>query len=245
MSTTYAMKWTANAIQTVPNLSDLVSSGYPTNGDPSKGIAPTLPGAAWFHWISQTLGCAIQGNGLTIDQTKTDQLLSAMKNLGKAIVPIGTVVFYLGTTIPDGYLLCNGASLSRTDFPELFEVLGTKCGSVDSAHFTLPDTHHRFLEGTTTLSEVGQYIAAGLPNILSSGRGFDDQFDISQYGFHDLTGAMFISRTGPRKYDRDMYESHTSGALSWTFDASRNSALYGASTTNQPAALQVYCLIRY
>lgn len=245
MSTTYAMKWTANAIQTVPNLSDLVSSGYPTNGDPSKGIAPTLPGAAWFHWVSQTLGCAIQGNGLTIDQTKTDQLLSAMKNLGKTVVPIGTVVFYLGTTIPDGYLLCNGASLLRTEYPELFEVLGTKCGSVDSAHFTLPDTHHRFLEGTTTLSEVGSYIAAGLPNILSSGRGFDDQFDISQYGFHDLTGAMFISRTGPRKYDRDMYESHTSGSLSWTFDASRNSALYGASTTNQPAALQVYCLIRY
>lgn len=168
MSTIYAMKWTANAIQTVPNLSDLVSSGYPTNGDPSKGIAPTLPGAAWFHWISQTLGCAIQGNGLTIDQTKTDQLLSAMKNLGKMVVPIGTVVFYLGTTIPDGYLLCNGASLSRTEFPELFAVLGTKCGSVDSAHFTLPDTHHRFLEGTTTLSEVGQYIAAGLPN--SKGR---------------------------------------------------------------------------
>lgn len=169
MSTiTYAMKWTANAIQTVPNLSDLVSSGYPTNGDPSKGIAPTLPGAAWFHWVSQTLGCAIQGNGLTIDQTKTDQLLSAMKNLGKLVVPIGTVVFYLGTTIPDGYLLCNGASLSRTEFPELFAVLGTKCGSVDSAHFTLPDTHHRFLEGTTTLSEVGQYIASGLPN--SKGR---------------------------------------------------------------------------
>lgn len=168
MSTTYAMKWTANAIQTVPNLADLVSSGYPTNGDPSKGIAPTLPGAAWFHWVSQTLGCAIQGNGLTIDQTKTDQLLSAMKNLGKAIVPIGTVVFYLGTTIPDGYLLCNGASLSRTEFPDLFAVLGTKCGSVDSAHFTLPDTHHRFLEGTTTLSEVGSYIAAGLPNISAT-----------------------------------------------------------------------------
>lgn len=164
MSTTYAMKWTANAIQTVPNLADLVSSGYPTNGDPSKGIAPTLPGAAWFHWVSQTLGCAIQGNDLTIDQTKTDQLLSAMKNLGKTVVPIGTVVFYLGTTIPDGYLLCNGASLLRTEYPELFDVIGTKCGSVDSAHFTLPNTHHRFLEGTTTLSEVGSYVEAGLPN---------------------------------------------------------------------------------
>lgn len=244
-ATTYATKWTANAIETPPDLTALVSSGYPTNGDPSKGIPPTLPGAPWFHWITQSLASVIVGNGLTLDQTKTDQLLGALKNLGKTIVPIGSVIFYLGTTIPDGYLLCNGASLSRTEYPELFEVLGTKCGAVDSAHFTLPDTHHRFLEGTTSVSEVGQYIAAGLPNILSSGRGFDDQFDISQYGFHDLTGAMFISRTGPRKFDRDMYESHTSGSLAWTFDASRNSSLFGASTTNQPAALQLYCLIRY
>ena len=82
------------------------------------------------------------------------------------------------------------------------------------------------------------------PNILSGGRGFDDQFDISQYGFHDLTGAMFISRTGPRKYDRAMYESNTSGSLAWTFDASRNSAVYGASGTNQPASIRFLCLIR-
>lgn len=194
MSTiTYAMKWTANAIQTVPNLSDLVSSGYPTNGDPSKGIAPTLPGAAWFHWVSQTLGCAIQGNGLTIDQTKTDQLLSAMKNLGKMVVPIGTVVFYLGTTIPDGYLLCNGASLSRTEFPELFAVLGTKCGSVDSAHFTLPDTHHRFLEGTTTLSEVGQYIAAGLPNITGALGGIVNSVAGANQGALEIQRVNFIT----------------------------------------------------
>ena len=165
-ATTYATKWTANAIETPPDLTALVSSGYPTNGDPSKGIPPTLPGAPWFHWITQSLASVIVGNGLTLDQTKTDQLLGALKNLGKTIVPIGSVIFYLGTTIPDGYLLCNGASLSRTEYPELFEVLGTKCGAVDSAHFTLPDTHHRFLEGTTSVSEVGQYIAAGLPNKL-------------------------------------------------------------------------------
>lgn len=237
MSTiTYAMKWTANAIQTVPNLSDLVSSGYPTNGDPSKGIAPTLPGAAWFHWVSQTLGCAIQGNGLTIDQTKTDQLLSAMKNLGKAIVPIGTVVFYLGTTIPDGYLLCNGASLSRTEFPELFAVLGTKCGSVDSAHFNLPDTHHRFLEGTTTISEVGSYIAAGLPNIT----GFSN---IAGY-FDPLTaagGALGVSTRWVYTISREPGTS--SGIIN--FDASGSNPIYGASVTNQPSALRGYWLIRF
>lgn len=241
MSTiTYAMKWTANAIQTVPNLSDLVSSGYPTNGDPSKGIAPTLPGAAWFHWVSQTLGCAIQGNGLTIDQTKTDQLLSAMKNLGKAIVPIGTVVFYLGTTIPDGYLLCNGASLSRTEFPELFEVLGTKCGSVDSAHFTLPDTHHRFLEGTTTLSEVGQYIAAGLPNIYSQCN------TINGWMVSTTTGAL---RTVNPSNTTDIIElraqeTRPKGA-DLTLDLSQVNSLYGSSDTVQPKGMYVQALIRY
>lgn len=237
MSTiTYAMKWTANAIQTVPNLSDLVSSGYPTNGDPSKGIAPTLPGAAWFHWVSQTLGCAIQGNGLTIDQTKTDQLLSAMKNLGKAIVPIGTVVFYLGTTIPDGYLLCNGASLSRTEFPELFEVLGTKCGSVDSAHFTLPDTHHRFLEGTTTLSEVGQYIAAGLPNIL----GYSN---IAGYFDPQTTSGGAFSASTRWTYSITREAGNSGGIVN--IDASGSDPLYGASNTVQPKGLFVQCLIRY
>ena len=159
--------------------------------------------------------------------------------------PVGSIIPYLGGDVPYGWLLANGASVLRSQYNKLFALIGTKFGAVDEAHFNLPNLHHRFIEGTTSLSEVGSYVEAGLPNILSSGRGFDDQFDISQYGFHDLTGAMFISRTGPRKYDRDMYESHTSGSLSWTFDASRNSTLYGASTTNQPAALQVYCLIRY
>ena len=237
MSTiTYAMKWTANAIQTVPNLSDLVSSGYPTNGDPSKGIAPTLPGAAWFHWVSQTLGCAIQGNGLTIDQTKTDQLLSAMKNLGKAIVPIGTVVFYLGTTIPDGYLLCNGASLSRTEFPELFAVLGTKCGSVDSAHFNLPDTHHRFLEGTTTISEVGSYIAAGLPNI------WGQLLDVHGGNYFEGKGALSVTMNGQIQ---DTTLSGTNRYGNATFLASENNSLYGESSTVQVDAVYGQCLIRY
>lgn len=83
------------------------------------------------------------------------------------------------------------------------------------------------------------------PNILSSGRGFGDQFDISQFGFADLTGAMYISRTGPRKYDRSMYESDSQAALAWSFDASRNSSVYGASTTNQPKSLRGQFLIRY
>ena len=222
--TNYATKWTANAIETPPDLTALVSSGYPTNGDPSKGIPPTLPGAPWFHWVAQSLATVIVGNGLTLDQTKTGQLLGALKNLGKTIVPIGSVIFYLGTTIPDGYLLCNGASLSRTEYPELFEVLGTKCGAVDSAHFTLPDTHHRFLEGTTSVSEVGQYIAAGLPNI--KGRitytAANDPRATSYYA----DSAMYYAY--PEQAVRTLFDYSTENKIPAdpAIDASRSSSLY-------------------
>ena len=223
-ATTYATKWTANAIETPPDLTALVSSGYPTNGDPSKGIPPTLPGAPWFHWITQSLASVIVGNGLTLDQTKTDQLLGALKNLGKTIVPIGSVIFYLGTTIPDGYLLCNGASLSRTEYPELFEVLGTKCGAVDSAHFTLPDTHHRFLEGTTSVSEVGQYIAAGLPNI--KGRITYTAANDPRATSYEANSALYYAY--PEQAVKTQYDYSTENKIPAdpAIDASRSSSLY-------------------
>ena len=241
--TNYATKWTANAIETPPDLTALVSSGYPTNGDPSKGIPPTLPGAPWFHWVAQSLATVIVGNGLALDQTKTDQLLDALKNFGKTVVPIGSVIFYLGTTIPDGYLLCNGASLSRTEYPELFEVLGTKCGSVDSAHFTLPDTHHRFLEGTTTLSEVGSYIAAGLPNI--PGKLEFNRFRWDYGGYIEATGAFskVEGNSGSNKLQFDENKDVT--GVNAVFDPSKASNYYGASNTVQTASLRGYLLIRY
>lgn len=237
-ATTYATKWTANAIETPPDLTALVSSGYPTNGDPSKGIPPTLPGAPWFHWITQSLASVIVGNGLTLDQTKTDQLLGALKNLGKTIVPIGSVIFYLGTTIPDGYLLCNGASLSRTEYPELFEVLGTKCGAVDSAHFTLPDTHHRFLEGTTSVSEVGQYIAAGLPNIRGNWT-YVNAYNIEA----TASGAASFANMQANLISATAEGTSPSGLV---VTASEANAIYSDSIdTVQPKTLRACCLIRY
>lgn len=85
---------------------------------------------------------------------------------------------------------------------------------------------------------------SGLPNIWSNGSGYNDQFDLQQFGFYGLNGAMYASRQGPRKFDREQYASDSPGVLGWTFDASRNSALYGASETNQPKSVRSLCLIR-
>jgi microcystin-dependent protein len=52
--------------------------------------------------------------------------------------PIGSVVIIMSSTIPDGWLLCDGRPVSRTDYSELFSVVGTTYGPGDGTTFNLP-----------------------------------------------------------------------------------------------------------
>lgn len=58
---------------------------------------------------------------------------------GGDTLPIGIIVPYASNTPPDGWLLCNGATVSRTEYSELFEVIGTKYGTLGSTTFRLPN----------------------------------------------------------------------------------------------------------
>jgi len=69
--------------------------------------------------------------------------------------------FEYNTVASAGTVIANGASLLRTDFPDLYLNMGTTYGSVDGTHFTLPlltDTG-RFLRSTTSALTVGTYQA--------------------------------------------------------------------------------------
>ncbi len=68
--------------------------------------------------------------------------------LADRVVPVGAVVAYAGTTAPSGWLLCDGAAVSRTEYPELFAVLGIVHGYGDQiTTFNVPDYRGRFLRG--------------------------------------------------------------------------------------------------
>lgn len=53
--------------------------------------------------------------------------------------PPGVYVPFAGATVPSGWLLCDGSSQLRADFPALFSVIGTIYGAVDGTHFNVPD----------------------------------------------------------------------------------------------------------
>ena len=73
------------------------------------------------------------------------------------LVPVGTMMPYAGTSAPGGYLLCNGAEVYRSAFPDLFSVVGIRYGAGDgSTTFVLPA-----LTGPSTTNSGGNSIVVG------------------------------------------------------------------------------------
>lgn len=69
-----------------------------------------------------------------------------------SIIPPGTIQSFGGGTVPDGWLLCDGATVNRTTYSALFAAVGTAHGSGDgSTTFHLPDLRGRFLRGADNM----------------------------------------------------------------------------------------------
>lgn len=88
----------------------------------------------------------MSGSGVTQDK------LESMTNFVGLIQAFGGVK----ATGVIGWLLCNGASLARTDYPSLFAAIGTVWGSADGNSFNVPDLRGCFLRGDGThTSQMG------------------------------------------------------------------------------------------
>ena len=71
-------------------------------------------------------------------------------------LPAGIIEPFAGTTVPAGYLLCDGSAVSRSDYATLFEVIGTTFGSGDGeTTFNLPELSGRVPLGVSMSHALG------------------------------------------------------------------------------------------
>lgn len=163
-------------------------------------------------------------NGVAFDGTQDIDITGGSN-------PVGTIIAVAYTGVPEGYMHCNGAAVSRTTYANLFSKIGTTYGAGDgSTTFNLPNTVARFLEGGIG---AGTYYEAGLPNITGN---------IS--AFRSYIGGAFVGSFNANRYD-GWEDGDDEYAVSTNFDASRSSTIYGASTTVQPPAMTVIYCIKY
>lgn len=153
-----------------------------------------------------------------------------------ADAPIGAISAFGGTTAPNGWLLCQGQAISRTDYAELFAVIGTAFGNGDGVNtFNLPDPRDRFLEGASTTNPIGTEKSAGLPNIKGgiTGGGLCSQTGIS--------GAFTSSGVSQAFYDQTgNYQRYSLG-----FDANKSNSIYSDNVdTVQPPAVCTNFIIK-
>ncbi len=78
-------------------------------------------------------------------------------------LPLGAVIEWYSDTIPENWLLCHGQNISRSDYPELFNILGTKYGTGNgSTTFGIPNLKGKVQVGKSagdvdfnTLGKIG------------------------------------------------------------------------------------------
>lgn len=91
----------------------------------------------------------VAGKGLSTNDYTTEDKNQLAALLKKVEVPVGSVEAFAGvkTKIPEGWMLCDGRTLLRADYPELFEVISTTFGYTTSTNFKIPDLRGEFVRG--------------------------------------------------------------------------------------------------
>ena len=167
--------------------------------------------------------------------------VAALTEQAKALIsPVGQIADF--HNVPNGWLRCDGSTYNISEYPALFAVIGTKHGGDGTTTFAVPNLHRKFREGTTTDSEVGQSVSAGLPNI--TGKHANPQYQIfdAQYFGKGLSGALTLQTASDRRGITNSNGSYP--GANFLFDASRSNSTYGSSSTVQPSALRIIPCIK-
>ena len=137
-----------------------------------------------------------------------------------ALIPVGALLPFVGGQAPTGFALCNGQALDRTQFAELFRLIGTKYGTTNSSNFKVPDLSGRFLVGVGAGYSLGD--TGGSQTVALTAA----QMPVHS---HDVTGkADQAGRAGV-----GMYASNVSGGSGWqVLSTTENGSLSGLTTTS-------------
>ena len=189
-------------------------------------------------------------------------ILKALPTPPSNAVPTGTILDYTGESAPDGYIIANGAELSRETFRQLYQWAVANDLVIDQANipttahgyygtgdgsttFTIPDLRGVFKRCADLASNrggagTGEYQPDGLPNIKGTATAIGGSCGFPR-STATFTGAFYNSKTLAEAF------SVSSGGDGATFamDASRYNKIYGASAYVQPKSVSILPILKY
>ena len=157
--------------------------------------------------------------------------------LGNIGAITGKIEWFAFNTPPDGYLVCNGAQVSRTTYANLFAVIGTTFGIGDgSTTFNLPDLRDRYIIGANR-NALGTKIAEQLPNIIGS-------FEPDRGGPYNASTASGAFSMAYSANNLGQYSTQT-GQARFVFNAHNSNSIYTDNGHVYPLSLALLPCIKY
>lgn len=171
--------------------------------------------------------------------------------------PAGMIVPFAGPAenIPEGWLLCDGAAISRSEYANLYKAISVCWGTGDGATtFNLPDLRGMFLRGVS--GESGNDPDAGNRVVLTDNGGNTGNNVGSYQGdaIRNITGSFYTSSVWPSE-NKGFVGIEIVGAgggqsgsgwdsrsATFTFDASR---IVPVGNDNRPKNVYVTYIIKY
>lgn len=159
------------------------------------------------------------GNNGSVLVSDSSQLLGVKwvnSNENYYPTPTGSVISFAGNYAPQGFLLCNGAEVSRSTYATLYAVIGTTYGVGDGATtFNLPNLDGKVVVGhDLSQTEFNTFGSAGgsKTHTLTSAElaSHTHTYDTpAGDGTHDHTGT--IDNAGSHRHLQQDFELNTDG----------------------------------
>lgn len=168
-------------------------------------------------------------------------LENAIAQLKGNFILTGSILAIPYSTVPVGYLKCDGSSLLRKDYADLFDKIGTTYGAADDYHFNIPDYQGVFLRGFGgSAASLGTRQNGGSPNITGACDPYENGWGNS-IAIRNVWGAFYTTKS------RNCINRREAGSSSCGigFDASRSNSLYGAANEVRPVNMSVIWIIKY
>jgi len=181
-------------------------------------------------------------DGFTIVWDSTESLgFKCDAVAGADITVVGQILSSASVNVPDGFLYCDGSSLLRTAYPELFAEIGTAYGAVDGTHFNLPDLRGMFLRGQS--DGTGQDPDAGSRFADNAGGNTGDNIGSQQVHALESHNHTFVLRSNSHVVGGNVPKATNPAAGGSDSNYPTNSV--GASSETRPENIYVRYYIRF
>lgn len=178
------------------------------------------------------------GQGDMYTKAQVDALIASA--IAQTTEKPGMIKPFAGTTVPTGYLLCDGSAVSRTTYANLFAAIGTTYGSGDgSTTFNLPNMYLR-MPMYSGLGSMGATSDGSVPNITGGFNTGDRRTHIT-----GTSGALYKTTVSSNHWG--MGSGDTGNTQGVGFNASLSSLCYGRYGDDKiiPSFIHIPWYIKY